>query len=300
MNKKIGNTAQVCSAIRSMITDGRANGTRIISVSNGKLNFILNESGALDIIRLWHEGDNVGFVSKAGVYAPTCEEFCHNFTAGMLYTCGLDAIGGVEGHYPHGRLHRTPAQITEFKVGEEGVKIVAVTKDAALFGPNLVLTRTLETKAFSDEISITDRLENLAFRDEPYCMLYHVNIGWPFVDEGAKIEGNFKKSLPRTPWAEKHMAKMLEVESPVDNWEENCFFHETADGVMSLVNKKLGKRFIVKSSFKKFVEWKSRASGDYVIGLEPCSSWLDGELKLSTLKSGKAVTSKVTLKVEKL
>ena len=298
--KKIGNPEQVCSVLRSQITDGRANGERIVTVSNGRLNFILSESHALDILRLWHGGVNVGFLSKAGLFAPTTEEFCHNFPAGMLYTCGLDAIGGVEGHYPHGRLHRTPAEIVEMKADAKGVKIVAVVKDAALFGPNLVLTRTLEADAGSDEIRITDALENRAFRDEPYCLLYHVNVGYPLVDEGAKIEAKLVKSLPRTPWAEKHMAKMLEVESPVDNWEENCFFHQTADGVMSLVNEKLGKRITVKSNYRKFVEWKSRASGDYVVGLEPCSSWLDGELKMSVLKSGAKTVNRLSIKVEDL
>ena len=298
--KKIGNPEQVCSVLRSQITDGRANGERIVTVSNGRLNFILSESHALDILRLWHGGVNVGFLSKAGLFAPTTEEFCHNFPAGMLYTCGLDAIGGVEGHYPHGRLHRTPAEIVELKANEKGVKIVAVVKDAALFGPNLVLTRTLEADAGSDEIRITDALENRAFRDEPYCLLYHVNVGYPLVDEGVKIEAKLVKSLPRTPWAEKHMAKMLEVESPVDNWEENCFFHQTADGVMSLVNEKLGKRITVKSNYRKFVEWKSRASGDYVVGLEPCSSWLDGELKMSVLKSGAKTVNRLSIKVEDL
>ena len=298
--KKIGNPEQVCSVLRSQITDGRANGERIVTVSNGRLNFILSESHALDILRLWHGGVNVGFLSKAGLFAPTTEEFCHNFPAGMLYTCGLDAIGGVEGHYPHGRLHRTPAEIVELKANEKGVKIVAVVKDAALFGPNLVLTRTLEADAGSDEIRITDVLENRAFRDEQYCLLYHVNVGYPLVDEGAKIEAKLVKSLPRTPWAEKHMAKMLEVESPVDNWEENCFFHQTADGVMSLVNEKLGKRITVKSNYRKFVEWKSRASGDYVVGLEPCSSWLDGELKMSVLKSGAKTVNRLSIKVEDL
>ena len=92
--------------------------------------------------------------------------------------------------------------------------------------------------------------------------------------------------------------KMLEVEPPVDNWQENCFFHETKDGQMSIVNRRFGKRFTVKSNLKKFVEWKSRASGDYVIGLEPGTSWLDGHLKYSTLKPGGKAVNRLTLKVE--
>ena len=298
--KKIGNTDQICSAVRSVITDGRASGVRIITIANGKLNLVLSESNALDVLRLWHEGDNVGFVSKAGLYGPDNEDFRHSFPAGMVYTCGLDAIGGVPGHYPHGRLHRTPAEIIEFKVDEKGIKIVAVVKDAALFGSNLVLTRTFEAKAFAEEFTITDRIENRAFQDEKYCLLYHINVGWPFVDEGAKIVGNFKRTIPRNDWAEKCKDKMLVVESPVDKWEENCFFHETTDGELALENPKLGKRFTVKSNLKKFVQWKSRASGDYVIGLEPGTSWLDDKLTYSTLKPGKSATIKLSLKVNRL
>lgn len=297
MNAKIGNPEQVCSAQRVQVTDGRGNGARQIYVANGKLNFILSESNALDILRLWHEGTNVGFVSKNGLYtAPS--GFLNNFPAGMLYTCGFDAIGVIEGHPLHGRLHSIPAEVKELKADEKGVRIVAEIRDTALFGENLVMTRVIETAAGSDELKVTDTLTNCAFRDENYCMLYHVNVGYPFVDEGAKVVGKLLESKPRTEWAKKHMKTMLTVESPVDNMEETCYFHKTADGTLALVNRKLGKKFTVKSSYKKFVQWKSRASGDYVIGLEPCSSWLDGEFRYSVLKAGKSVTNTLTLKAE--
>ena len=297
MNEKIGNVEQVCSAQRVQVTDGRGNGARQIYVANGKLNFVLSESNALDMLRLWHEGANVGFVSKNGLYTAPAD-FLHNFPCGMLYTCGLDAIGGVEGHVLHGRIHSIPAEIRELVADERGVRIVGEIRDTALFGENLVLTRTIETAAGSGEVRLTDRLRNLAFRDEKYCMLYHVNVGYPLVDAGAKIEGRFVKSLPRTEWAKHEMSKMLDIEPPKDNLEETCYFHQTADGAMAIVNRRLGKKFTVKSSLKKFVEWKSRASGDYVIGLEPCTSWLDGELKYSILKPGQSVTHTLVLKTE--
>ena len=296
---KIGNTEQLCVAQRVQVTDGRGNGARQIYVANGKLNFVLSESNALDVLRLWHEGTNIGFVSKNGLYTAQ-SDFLGNFPAGMLYTCGLDAIGGVEGHPIHGRIHSIPAEIKELKADESGMKIVAEIRDTALFGQNLVLTRTVSTAAGSDEVKIEDRLENHAFRDEKYCMLYHVNVGYPIVDAGAKISGNFVESKPRTPWAEHEMTKMLKVESPIDNAEETCYFHLTKDGKMTIENKALGKRFTVASSLRKFVQWKSRASGDYVIGLEPCTSWLDGELKYSVLKPGKSVRHTIVLKVEKV
>ena len=296
---KIGNAEQLCMAQRVQVTDGRGNGARQIYVANGKLNFVLSESNALDILRLWHEGMNVGFVSKNGLYtAPS--DFLGNFPAGMLYTCGLDAIGGVEGHPIHGRIHSIPAEVKELNADAAGVKIVAEIRDTALFGQNLVLTRTVSTAAVSDEIKIEDILENHAFRDEKYCMLYHVNVGYPIVDAGAKIIGNFIASQPRTPWAQHEMSTMLRVEPPLDNAEEVCYFHLTKDGKMSIENKALGKRFTVASSLRKFVQWKSRASGDFVIGLEPCTCWLDGELRYSVLKPGKSVSHTLVLKAENI
>ena len=297
MNPKIGNDEQRCSATRVQVTEGRGNGARLIYVANGKLNFVLAESNALDVLRLWYRGVNVGFVSKNGLYTAP-DDFLHSFPCGMLYTCGLDAIGGVEGHPVHGRIHSIPAEVKELRANEAGVRIVAEIRDTALFGENLVVTRMIETAAESAELKLTDRIENRAFRDEKYCLLYHVNVGWPFVDVGAVIKGNFVESRPRTPLAAREKAKMLVVEPPADNFEEACYFHRTRDGVVSLVNKKLGLAFTVRSSLKKFVEWKSRASGDYVIGLEPCTCWLDDEMKMSVLRPGKSVTHTVTLAVK--
>jgi len=299
MNAKIGNSEQLCLAQRVQVTEGRGNGARQILVANGKLNLILSESNALDILRLWHGGTNVGFVSKNGLYTAPAD-FLRAFPAGMLYTCGLDAIGGVDGHPIHGRFHSIPAEIRELKADETGVRIVAEIRDTALFGENLAVTRTVETAVGSDELKLTDCIENRAFRDERYCLLYHINAGYPLVDVGAKVAGRFVKSLPRNDWAKHEMKTMLEVEPPKPNFEENCFFHETKDGEMSITNRKLGKRFTVRSSLKKFVQWKSRASGDYVMALEPCTSWLDGHLKQSVIKAGKAVTHTVVLRVEDL
>lgn len=293
---KLGNPGQICTARRVQAIDGRGAGARLIYASNGRLNFTLSESNALDILQLWHKGMNVGFLSKNGLNAAGTE-FLRTFPAGMLYTCGLDAIGGVEGHPLHGRIHSIPAEILECHAGETGIRIVGEIRDTALFGQNLAMRRTIDCAAFSDEIAIEDRIVNCGYTEAEYCLLYHVNIGWPIVDEGARIAGDIVATKARTPWAEHEQSKMFEVERPVPGAEETCYFHETRDGRMAVENARLGKRFEVASSLKKFVQWKSRASGDYVIGLEPCTSWLDGELKYETLAPGADVVHTLTLKI---
>ena len=297
MAARIGSEEQVCSARRVQVMDGRGRGARLIYAANGALNFVLSESNALDILRLWHRGTNIGFVSKNGLYTGDAD-FPGAFPAGMLYTCGLDAIGGVAGHPVHGRLHSIPAEIRELRADASGIRIVGEIRDTALFGRNLAMTRTIETAANSGEIRIVDRVENRAFREEKYCLLYHVNAGWPLVDAGAEISGDFAESHPRTPWAEREMATMLKVEPPVDNMEETCYFHLVRDGRMALENRALGKRLAVASDLRRFVEWKSRASGDYVIGLEPCTSWLDDRLEYRTLAPGASAEHRLSICVE--
>lgn len=294
---KVGSPEQLCMAQRAQVTDGRGNGARLIYVANVRLNFIISESNALDILRLWHEGANIGFISRNGLYTAPAG-FLEAFPGGLLYTCGLDAIGGVEGHPVHGRLHAIPAELRELSADASGVRVVAEVHDTALFGQDLLLTRTLTTAAGSGKVRVEDRLENRAFRDLEYCLLYHVNVGYPVVDSGARIVGDFAQSKPRTKWADHEMAKMLDVEPPSDNMEETCYFHLTRDGRMAVENPAFGKRVTVSSDLRKFVQWKSRASGDYVIGLEPCTSWLDGELKRSTLKPGEAVSHWLEISVE--
>ena len=45
----------------------------------------------------------------------------------------------------------------------------------------------------------------------------------------------------------------------------------------------------------KFVEWKSRASGDFAIGLEPATYWLDDHFAREPLAPEERVVNKLTL-----
>ena len=302
MDRKIGNSMQLCSVERVIVNGGRGDGLKLIVCSNGKLNFTLCESRCLDLFRLYHEGMNVGFVSKNGLYAPQ-DEFSRTFPAGMLYTCGLDSIGAREGYPLHGRIHNIPADVTECRADEKGIRIVAEIRDSELFGKNLLLKRTVQTAYGSGELSIVDELVNERFTEEKYCLLYHVNIGFPIVDEGATIEGELEEYLPRTPWAKENENSRSFVEAPVDNAEETCYFYRLKTPCISLVNANVGKRFSLRYSddtLPYLVEWKSRASGDFVIGLEPCTSWLDEHFAYRTIKSGEKLTHRISIKIENL
>lgn len=93
---------------------GKEDGLKVVEVNNGNVRFLLNESKALDIMQLWHQGDNVSFISKNGFNAEN-KEFIKRFEGGMLYTCGLDSVGAREGYPIHGSIHTLPAEIISTK-----------------------------------------------------------------------------------------------------------------------------------------------------------------------------------------
>ena len=107
MDGRISNFQQVASIRRYTLTEGRGKGLDVLDCDNGKIRFLLNVSKACDIMQLYHEGQNMSFVSKNG-FTKREIPFLRRFEGGMLYTCGLDSVGGREGYELHGTLHNIP------------------------------------------------------------------------------------------------------------------------------------------------------------------------------------------------
>ena len=299
MNGKISNFEQVASIRRYTYTDGAGKGLEVIDCDNGKIRFLLNVSKALDVMQLYHEGQNVSFVSKNGFTAREID-FLRRFEGGMLYTCGLDSVGGREGFELHGTLHGTPAHVLRAEVTEKEIVVEAVIRNSALFGKNLVLKRKVSTPIGGEEVRVEDALYNEGYMDEEYCLLYHINVGYPMLDDGAKVQAEVESYSPRSLWAKENEATMYEMNAPVVGQEETCYFLKLKTGKISLVNDKVGKTFGVeysKDTLPCFVEWKSMASGDYALGLEPCTTELDDKFAYKTIKAGEEVRFTIRLSV---
>ena len=301
MDGKISNFKQVASLRRYTLTEGAEKGLDVIDCDNGNIRFLLNLSKACDIMQLYHEGQNMSFVSKNG-FTKREISFLNRFEGGMLYTCGLDSVGGREGYELHGTFHNTPAEIIRAECNEKGIVVEAIIRDTALFGKNLVMKRKISTAILGDCITLEDTLINEGYKDEDYCLLYHINIGYPMLDDGAKIVADIENFTPRTEWAKQNEATMYEMSESVPNQEETCYFLKLNTPKVSLVNEKIGKKFTVSYSgntLPYFVEWKSMASGDYALGLEPCTTELDNGFAYRTIQQGTQVQFCVKLSIEK-
>lgn len=280
--------------------EGRASGMKAWEVKNGRLQYTVMADKCLDIAQLSYRGETLNFISKPGLagrnhYDTNGTEAQRSIMGGMLFTCGLENIGApctAQGRdYPmHGRIRTTPAEHMSGDAWWEGdsycMEVSGEMREAELFGENLVLRRRISSVLGERSIHIQDRIANEAFRAEPFYLLYHFNIGWPLLGPACELIVPAKHSEPRDEAAARHMEQWQQTESPKDNEPEQVFLHElAADEVgntfAAVYNHEL--QIGLKIGFNQkhlpyFMQWKSMASGDYVLGLEPANASVHGKL----------------------
>lgn len=317
-NGYIGNISQLVTLRRVTLAEGRARGAQVIEVetAGGLALDVLADSG-LDFGRCKFRGKNMAWISKNGYDAPTVfspheNEFLHTFPGGLLHTCGLRNAGpacrdGDEWHPLHGRFHGLAAENVSAQIEEDEIVIRGVVRETALFGHLLEVKRTIRLPVFGASVTVSDTVTNLSPRDEEIMMIYHCNFGYPLLDENAVLSlPEARETVPRTPFAATGLHKALTFEKPVPGEEERVFFQKMArDFSASLFNPSLGVRMDMTWSGETLPilsEWRSMASGDYVLGLEPTDCYIMGraaERKNGTLPVLRAFESVThTVKIE--
>lgn len=297
MNKMVNNLEQVAYIRRYTLNGGASDGIKVVEVYNGVLRLLLNESKALDIIQMFHQGTNISYLSK-NTFTKRETDFMSRFEGGMLYTCGVDVVGDQAGYENHGSLHNMPALVTKCECDEKTVCVEATIRNTELFGRNLVLRRRYETQVGSGKVTLYDELTNEGWREENYSILYHVNVGYPMLDDETKIIVDVDEIVPRNEWSKTNIATAFISEMAQDCCEETCYYLKLNQPSVSVVNKRLSRQFTMSYSGETlpyFVEWKSMASGDYALGLEPSTTRLGDDFEFCTLKAQRKVLFNLTL-----
>lgn len=323
LRRYIGHLDQLLYARTGIFREGRASGTRAVHVKNGPLSFMLLPDKCLDMAELSWRGENISFLSKPGLqgrnhYDTNGLEAQHSIMGGMLFTCGLENVCAPcssrgRDYAMHGRIRTTPGEHLGIEVNEDNstLSVRSEMREAELFGRNLVLKREISTRYNSPSIHIHDEVTNRAFKDEPFSILYHINTGYPFLDEGCYIRMNSSDVLPQNRHAENSMDRWMQMDPPADNESEMVYRHDVVpdeNGVCSceIINpvKQLGFRIDwIKSQLKNCIEWKSPVSGDYVLAVEPSNSSFEGRKvleergELELLAPGETRTFDLTLSI---
>ena len=293
--RKCGNLRQVRSAYEITFASGRESGKNGILVQNGLLEVCFTKDNALDISWVKYKGVNISFLSKNGLN-PANRDFLGNFEGGFLYTCGMDNISGcVEGKPIHGSMHYTKAENVCITYEDDAIVISGDVRESALFGKNLTMHRRYTVK--ENAITVCDTLVNEAYLPTDYVLLYHVNYGYPFLDECLEMELDVRESDPQTEIAKKRYDERFSITYPIDGNDEDVYYHTMNTGKVTLTNRKVGVGVTMLYDVEDFpvtLEWKSMTSGDYALGIEPALTRFD-DFKMRTLAPKESKNYKIEI-----
>ena len=318
MNPYIGHESQLYGIEEHRLVGGKGDGMRLLMVNNGKgLELTVSADRACDISRLRYKGVNMSYFSPCGYVAPAYYDakdsnWLKSFTAGFLTTCGLEGVGspcvdGGEEVPLHGSIANIPAEHVYWYEEEDALVIKATVRDEVIFGRKLRFFRELRVSLNENQFVIRDTIENTGDATQPFEILYHMNMGYPLLDEDSVITVPSAEVKARDAHAAEDIEHWMVMEKPTPLFQERCYYHYFADekGYASIYQPKLdiGLRITYDTrNLDHFTEWKMMGVRDYVLGLECGNCTPDGrdvmrrEGKLKFLKPGEE--QRYTVRVE--
>ena len=299
MNPYVGHDSQVYRVEEHRLVGGKGDGMRLVEVSNGLgIELTITPDRCADISRLSFRGINMSYFAPCGYVAPAFYDdkasgFLKSFTAGFLTTCGLRAVGtpcADEGEeLPlHGTIANAPAERVYWTEEGDFLAIRAQIDDAALFAPKLRLCREIRVSLKENAFAINDRIINAGDKREPLLILYHMNMGYPLLDEDSVITIPSAEVEPRDAHAAEDLANWMKIIPPQAGYVERCYYHRFADGNgrAAIWQPKLGQGLEISfdsGELDGFVEWKMMGVRDYVLGLECGNCYPDGRAAMRKL-----------------
>ena len=276
---------------------GLAEGVDVVEIDTGAMTVAVLPSRGMGLWKAWRpDGSSLGWKSPVKgpvhpAFVPLWEPSGIGWLSGfdeLLVRCGLESNGAPEWDaagklkYPlHGKIANTPAHHLELSIdGDQGEIVLTGTVDEArLFSSKLRLRSTLRTRVGQSGLHITDEITNLSAAPGECELLYHINVGRPLMDEGAKVVLPLKRLAPRNARAAEGLSAWDHYGPPQTGFAEQVYFCELAAdqrGQTQALLKNAGgtQGLLLEFNTRQlpaFTLWKSTQADEdgYVTGLEP-------------------------------
>jgi hypothetical protein len=152
-----------------------------------------------------------------------------------------------------------------------------ILREASLFGPALEVRRSITAKGDGASLRLRDVVSNVGPRPAPCLLLYHINTGWPLLDDGAELILPGSLCEPRDADAEEGGADWMRMHAPASGYREKVYFHtiRAGDGgwaTVGVINRRLGLGLRLRYrpvELPYFTEWKMLGEQEYTLGIEP-------------------------------
>lgn len=238
-------------------------------------------------------------------------EWLRGWAGGLVTTCGPEYIGGPRDEDGvktslHGRYSSQPARIEILRnpdphFDRHEMELGLVIRDSRFFGTIIEIRRAIRCTLGVPEIQIEDAVTNRGDTRAAHHWLYHCNVGYPLLDQGARFVYRGKSEywivppLPGQdiiqPLAASAMNKLKRVPAPMSEHAgigERGLIIDTEperNGLCrtGIINDKLkiGLEFsYAKSALPRLANWQHYGPrGSYVAGLEPFAGSLLGSAR---------------------
>ncbi len=297
LTERMGSINQIGGLKRYTFLDGKAKGVEAIEFMLGSgLQFTVLPDRGMDIAFADYNGMSLAYMSKTGITAATYHEregndWLRNFFGGLVTTCGMTNAGvptveqhgiiGERKHGLHGRVSNTPAEFCSVSQGwQDGEFVMSATgtmREASLHGENIALTRSISATLGKREFILRDSIKNEGMQQHNLMMLYHINLGYPLLDESSRIlitPNNITRLSGEPVLSDEDFTLCTLPDDKAPERSYSVDIKEDAKGYVrvAMFNQKLSIGLEIeykKSALPFFNLWKVLRTGEYVVGFEP-------------------------------
>ena len=331
MSLHYNNIQQIGGMRQVELIDGPGRGNRLIEVNTGSpLRYDISLDRGADIGAAFYGQHSLCYLTANGNKRPSPahshgDQWLSGWPGGMMTTCGPVTFGAprVENGRDtglHGRASNTPAELVQMRnpdiaLTKPEMLVEAIIRDSRAYGPDIEIHRKLRSVQGQSEIEISDTFTNLDNLPTQHGVMYHVNFGYPLLDEGSEILLGGKVTL----WPEDSMGPIPEnledwkkilgpLEAHRGGYSRGFVIEPTADedgfAHVAMLNEKLGiavELIFPIEALPRMTVWQHFGPGMYVTGLEPMAGTPEGrEVEpewYTELKPGESRSTRLIIKV---
>jgi hypothetical protein len=287
---------------------GLRDGVDAIDLDNGALSLTLLPTRGMGIWRGDYHGIPLGW--RAPVHGPVHPRHVNLAERGglgwlsgfdeLLCRCGLNWNGppGEDVHTDragrthrealtlHGRIANQPAHFVEVRVGLDApheLTVIGQVEEGGLFFPHLNLTASVTTIPGSNRVVLHDVVENRGATPAEMQLLYHLNVGGPFLEAGSRVLLPVREMAPRDARAAEGMATWDTYGGPTAGYAEQVYYFDLLGDphgrTLAMLYNRAGDRGLtVRMNHRELPSlavWRNTAALEdgYVTGLEPATNY---------------------------
>ena len=290
----VGDISQVGGVRLVTFAEGPEAGVVAAEIRTGAgLNFAVLPGRGMDIGFAEYRGTPLCWRSSTGevaaaFYEPEGEGWLRGFSGGLMATCGFTTAGWPSSDdgqaLPlHGRASYLPARNVYADAAWHGDEYVmwaqGRTREAVVYGENIQLTRRVWARLGESRLFIDDEIQNLGHTRVPHMIAYHFNVGFPLLDDGARLESSADHIEPMTDDFADAVNDFAIYGPPRADWQTKVLVHHPKADAQgwaetAIINQRVGLRLYIKQRPEQLPflwQWKQLTPGTYVTGIEPAN-----------------------------